>query len=140
MDHYLEPTMEAGRVFMSRGIAGSVVMLNLLRFRAIADYSQAPELSPATPISGSEAYQKYIAHTLPYLKESGGELLFIGAGGAFLIGPSDERWDMAMLVRQSSPESFVAFKRGLSGWPRPPARGPGRLSPPAARGNDTKFR
>jgi hypothetical protein len=109
MDHYLEPTMEAGRVFMSRGIAGSVVMLNLLRFRAIADYSQAPELSPATPISGSEAYQKYIAHTLPYLKESGGELLFVGAGGAFLIGPSDERWDMAMLVRQSSPESFVAF-------------------------------
>lgn len=109
MDHYLEPTMEAGRAFMSRGIAGSVVMLNLLRFRTIADYSQAPELSPATPISGNEAYQIYIAHTLPYLKESGGELLFIGAGGAFLIGPSDERWDMAMLVRQSSPESFVAF-------------------------------
>lgn len=109
MDHYLEPTMEAGRAFMARGIAGSVVMLNLLRFRTIADYSHAPDLSPATPISGSEAYQKYIAHTLPYLQESGGELLFIGAGGAFLIGPSDERWDMAMLVRQSNPESFVAF-------------------------------
>jgi uncharacterized protein (DUF1330 family) len=109
MDHYLEPTMEAGRAFMSRGIAGSVVMLSLLRFREIADYSQSPELSPATPISGSEAYQKYIAHTLPCLKQSGGELLFIGNGGAFLIGPSDERWDMAMLVRQSSPDSFVAF-------------------------------
>jgi hypothetical protein len=109
MDRYLEPTMEQGRAFMTCGIASSVVMLNLLRFRETADYSQAPELSPTAPISGAEAFQKYIDHTLPYLKESGGELLFLGAGGAFLIGPSDERWDLAMLVRQSSPESFVAF-------------------------------
>ncbi len=109
MDRYLEPTMEQGRAFMTRGIAGSVVMLNLLRFRATADYSQAPELSPAVPISGAEAFQKYIDHTLPYPKESGGELLFLGAGGAFLIGPAGERWDLAMLVRQSSQESFVAF-------------------------------
>ena len=101
--------MEAGRAFMMRGIAGSVVMLNLLRFRAVADYARAPALSPPTPISGAEAFQKYIDHTLPFLKESGGELLFLGAGGDFLIGPADERWDMAMLVRQSSPEAFIAF-------------------------------
>jgi hypothetical protein len=109
MERYLEPTMEAGRAFMARGITGSVVMLNLLRFRAVADYSGTPALSPPEPISGAEAFRRYIDHTLPFLKESGGELLFLGDGGAFLIGPPDERWDMAMLVRQSSPESFVAF-------------------------------
>jgi len=48
-------------------------------------------------------------HTLPYLKESGGEVLFYGRGGGYLIGPSDERWDAAMLVRQSSPAAFLAF-------------------------------
>ena len=48
-------------------------------------------------------------HTLPYLKESGGEVLFYGRGGGYLIGPSDERWDVAMLVRQSSPAAFLAF-------------------------------
>jgi hypothetical protein len=109
MDRYLEPTMESGRAFMSRGLTGGIVMLNLLRFRAIADYSRAPALSPPKPISGATAFQRYIDHTLPYLKESGGELLFLGDGGAFLIGPPDERWDKAKLVRQSSPESFVAF-------------------------------
>jgi hypothetical protein len=109
MHRYLEPTMEAGRAFMARGITGSVVMLNLLRFRAIADYSRTPALSPPEPISGAAAFQRYIDHTLPYLKESGGELLFLGDGGAFLIGPADERWDMAMLVRQSSPGAFIAF-------------------------------
>lgn len=48
MTHYLEPTWEAGRVFMARSLQGSVVMLNLLRFRDIADYSATPQLAPAT--------------------------------------------------------------------------------------------
>jgi len=109
MTAYLEPTQAAGRDFIMRGIQGEVVMLNLLRFRQIADYSAAPHLAPDTPISGAEAYDLYIAHTLPFLRESGGNLVFLGAGGTYLVGPSDERWDMAMLVRQSSVDSFLAF-------------------------------
>nr|WP_239538379.1 hypothetical protein [Dyella mobilis] len=88
---------------------GSIVMLNLLRFRRTADYSHAPELAPETPITGAAAYFRYIEHSLPHLRESGGELLFLGAADAFLIGPPGERWDMAMLVRQRSTESFLAF-------------------------------
>ncbi len=106
---YLEPTQEAGRAFWQRGIAGPVVMLNLLRFRKVADYSGHPELAPDKPVSGAEAFDRYIKHTLPYLKESGGELLLLGEGGRFLIGPAEERWDLAMLVRQSSVQSFMAF-------------------------------
>jgi uncharacterized protein (DUF1330 family) len=106
---YLEPTAEAGRAFFTRGLTGAVVMLNLLRFRPIADYSATPDLAPAAPITGEEAYRRYVEHTLPFLKRSGGELLFLGRGGAFLIGPADERWDAAMLVRQSSVQSFLAF-------------------------------
>lgn len=106
---YIEPTQETGRAFVARRLEGPVVMLNLLRFREIADYSATPELAPATAISGAEAFQKYIDHTLPYLRESGGELVFLGTGGPFLIGPETERWDMAMLVQQQSVDSFLAF-------------------------------
>jgi len=109
MTTYLEPTQEAGRAFVMRQIKGSVVMLNLLRFREVADYSAHPELAPDAPISGAEAFQRYIDHTLPYLRETGGDLMFLGSGGAFLIGPEAERWDLAMLVRQASVESFLAF-------------------------------
>jgi hypothetical protein len=84
-------------------------MLNLLRFRAQADYSAAPELAPPVPISGAEAFERYIAHTLPYLRASGGEVFFLGDGAGWLIGPPDERWDLAMLVRQDSVESFMRF-------------------------------
>ena len=106
---FLSPTQEQGRALFARGIPGSVVMLNLLRFKAVADYSAAPTLAPKSPISGEEAYRLYMEHTLPYLQASGGEVLFYGRGGDFLIGPADERWDAAMLVRQTSLSSFMAF-------------------------------
>ena len=49
-------------------------------------------------------------HRLPFLTGSGGELLFLGQGGPWLIGPEAERWDCAMLVRQASLHSFMAFE------------------------------
>jgi hypothetical protein len=115
---YLQPTDEAGRAFFSRQLSGSVVILNLLKFRATADYSASPELAPGTPLSGEAAYRIYMKHTLPHLEKSGGSLLFYGQGGEFLIGPSEERWDAAMLVRQTCIAAFLAFasnKEYLSG-------------------------
>ena len=109
MQRYLDPTQQSGRAFFTRGITGKVVMLNLLRFRATADYSSTPELACAEPISGEAAYRLYMQHTLPHLERSGGRLLFYGRGGQFLVGPDDERWDAAMLVEQSSAAAFLAF-------------------------------
>lgn len=106
---YLEPTQDAGRAFVMRRMTGELIMLNLLRFRAVADYTRSPELSPAMPISGAAAFQRYIDHTLPFLRQSGGELLLLAAGGPFLIGPPTERWDVAMLVKQRDADSFLAF-------------------------------
>lgn len=37
---------ESGRAFVARAIQGEVVMLNLLRFREVADYSATPDLAP----------------------------------------------------------------------------------------------
>ena len=112
--HYLEPTQESGRALMMRRISGEIVMLNLLRFREVADYSTSPELAPSNTISGAAAYQRYIEHTLPFLHASGGELLFLGSGGPFLVGPELEQWDLAMLVRQRSVESFLAFASNVA--------------------------
>jgi len=109
MTPYLAPSWESGRDLFKRNIAGEVVMLNLLRLREIADYAATPQIAPEEPISGAEAFDRYIAHTLPYLEASGGSLLFVGEGGPFFIGPQAERWDRVMLVRQSSVQSFLAF-------------------------------
>jgi len=109
MTTHLEPTQAAGREFFTRGITGPVVMLNLLRYREVADYSANPELAPSEPISGEEAYRRYMEFTEPILAASGGRVRFLGSGGPWLIGPEGERWDAAMLVEQASPEAFLAF-------------------------------
>ena len=106
---YLDPIQEAGRALMARADQGPVFMLNLLRLRVLADYTAFPELAPSSPVSGAEAFARYIAHTLPHLRASGGALEFLGEGGGFLIGPPGERWDVVMLVRQASLGAFMAF-------------------------------
>jgi len=106
---FLDPSPDAVRAFLSRGLSGEIIMLNLLRLRAVADYTGHPELAPASDISGEAAFERYYQHTLPFLLESGGSVMFLGHGGRFLIGPADERWDIAMLVVQKSAESFLSF-------------------------------
>ncbi len=106
---HLEPSHETGRAFVTRGLEGPVTMLNLLRFREVADYSAHPELAPASPITGRAAYELYKAHTLPFLAEVGAEVLFIGDGGPPLIGPIDEVWDQVLLVRHRDVGTFLSF-------------------------------
>lgn len=108
---YLHPTEAAAIATVRRGLSGPIVMLNLLRFREVADYAASPELAPEAPISGAQAYERYIAHTLPHLRASGGEVLFDGDGGPWFIGPPEARWDRALLIRQASLEAFFAFAR-----------------------------
>src|SRR5690349_779511 len=105
---YLEPSDAGARELFQRGIEGPVTMLNLLRFREHADYAASPELAPPSPISGHEAYDRYIRHTIPFLESTGGAIEFMGTGGRYFIGPADERWDLAMLIRQSSIADFFA--------------------------------
>ncbi|MEP7197075.1 MAG: DUF1330 domain-containing protein [Saprospiraceae bacterium] len=108
-EKYLNPTQDSGRDFINRKISGKVVMLNLLRFKEKADYKETPELSPLISITGEMAYQLYMKHTLPFLEQTGGEILFYGKGGNFLIGPRNEIWDAVMLIRQTSVDSFLSF-------------------------------
>ncbi|MFT4977036.1 MAG: hypothetical protein ACI8S6_002941 [Myxococcota bacterium] len=108
---HLEPTNESVRRLFQRGIEGPIVMLNLLRFREVADYSSAPHLAPEAPISGQAAYDRYMRHTASFLAEAGGELLWAGAGSHPVIGPAEERWDRVLLVRHQSLQVFLSFAK-----------------------------
>ena len=107
--YYLEPTQESGKELFTRGIQGPVIMLNLIRLNETADYSNYPNLKPSEPITGQQSYQKYMQHTQPFLKQNGGELMFLGEAGKYFIGPSDQQWDLVLLVKQKSLTDFMAF-------------------------------
>lgn len=108
-ENYIFPTQKNGMSLFKRQLQGEVIMLNLLRFREIADYSAFPEQAPIMSISGKEAFQLYIDHTLPFLQATGGDILLLAKAGEFFIGPSDEYWDAVMLVKQKSIASFMSF-------------------------------
>ena len=110
MTTYLNATQESGKKFyMDFHQQGKVVMLNMLKFREYADYSEFESLKPEHTISGKEAYQLYIDSTLPHLEKAGSRVLFYGRSDAFLIGPENESWDAILLVEHESVEKFMAF-------------------------------
>jgi len=106
---YLDVTQEQGRDFFMQQLQGEIIMLNLLKFRKAADYTNSPDLAPSESISGKEAYDLYMRHTSPLLEKSGAKVLFFGHSNQFLIGPTDEHWDVVMLVQHKSVDVFMAF-------------------------------
>jgi uncharacterized protein (DUF1330 family) len=108
---FISPTPESIASLVARDINGPVTMLNLVRFREVADYSKFPELAPEEPISGEKAYEIYSAHTLPLLAEVGGQAIFMGKGGSLLIGPQEARWDRVLLVQYPDLGAFLNMTR-----------------------------
>ena len=106
---FLDVTPEAGRNYFSNPPKGEIVMLNLLKFKDIADYSHFPSIAPKETISGKEAYQLYMDQTLPFLKEANSEVIFSGKSNSFLIGPFQEDWDLVLLVKHKDAATFLAF-------------------------------
>lgn len=110
MKRYIETDFEKGKKFfieyMDKGVFH---MMNLLKFKSIADYDQFPELKPASDISGEKAYQIYIREVLPLLEKAGSKLVFQGKSGDFVIGPDEEKWDMMLLIQHKSAKAFVSF-------------------------------
>ncbi len=106
---FIEPDPDAVRTWLATNPEGPIVMLNLLRFREVADYSRSPVLAPKHPISGAEAYARYAAHTQPFLVEAGASVTYMGYGRAPIIGPPEERWDEVLLVQHRSAQAFLDF-------------------------------
>jgi len=107
---YLEAEQESGKKFyMEFHNKGKIVMLNLLKFKTIADYTDLNDLKPNSDISGEEAYELYMKHTIPELEKAGSKILFFGDSKSYLIGPESETWDAVLLVEHESVEKFMEF-------------------------------
>lgn len=79
-----------------------VVMLNLLKFRELANYENGE-----APCSGREAYKKYSEQAIGHIKNMGGSLLWMGDAKMSVIAPTEEEWDEVLLVRYPSVEHFI---------------------------------
>jgi uncharacterized protein (DUF1330 family) len=83
---------------------GPVIMLNLLRFKDLADGIDA-----ADGLTGAEAYGRYAAATQPFLERVGGRLLYALAAEECVIGPPEREWDLVLAVEYPSRAAFLAM-------------------------------
>ena len=84
-----------------------ITMLNLLKFRAQAQY---PAGSGHAPCTGREAYdQRYAPVALKHLKEMGAQPVFMGRALVSVIAPPDEQWDEVLLVNYPTLQAFLTM-------------------------------
>lgn len=77
--------------------AGPVVMLNLLKFKPIAEGEEG---------TGAEAYARYGAAVIKLIEERGGKVLWSGRPEAVLIGSAYDDWDAVAIVQYPNPRTL----------------------------------
>ena len=103
----VNPSRDQFKAIFGLPLDQPVLMLNLLRFRNVADYAPADPEHGAPAMTGAEAYRCYSDAATPIFERVGGTQVWIGMPELTLIGPVDERWDLAFIARYPTAQSFV---------------------------------
>ena len=100
-----QPRKEQIKALFENDKGGPVRMMNLLKFREFAQYSDGTD----TGLSGAEAYQRYAAEVVPIISKTGGEVVFSGQANTLVIGDGELEWDMVSIVEYPSVAAFLAM-------------------------------
>lgn len=87
--------------------SGAIRMINLLRFRPVADYADASDPAEPGTSTGAEAYARYGQIAMAEVAAVGGSQFYAGVADQTVIGPEDEAWDMVAIVEYPSRSAFL---------------------------------
>jgi uncharacterized protein (DUF1330 family) len=81
---------------------GPFVMVNLLKFKATADYPDGSD----PQLTGAEAYARYGEAVTKLVEALGGQIRFAGSVTGLLLGEVEELWDAVALAEYPSLAAF----------------------------------
>lgn len=114
-DASIDPTRDQVRALRDHGRDGPVVMMNLLKFRKVAEY---PSEMGMAPCSGEAAYAQYQhAFTIAVGAVSQAEVLYDGPCEQVFIGQAGTDatdWDKLLLVRYPTRQHFLTMMADAS--------------------------
>ena len=87
--------------FKANDRPGPIHMLNLVRLRGKAVYSDGKK------VSGAEAYAAYGRLSAPVFAKVGGRIIWRGKLEQVVIGPADEAWDLCFIAEYPEPAAFL---------------------------------
>lgn len=96
------PSSEQAMGFFGAPEDGPFVMVNLLKFKAKAEYADGADAD----LSGEEAYMRYGAVVRGMIEKLGGTIRYQGAVTGLLLGEVGELWDAVALVEYPSLAAF----------------------------------
>ena len=102
---FIDPTKETFALFRGNDSPGPIDMLNLVRLRERAAYTDG------RAASGAEAYAAYGRESGPVFRRLGGRIVWRGSFELMLIGPAAEHWDHCFIARYPSVAAFVEMIR-----------------------------
>ncbi|MFT5012796.1 MAG: hypothetical protein ACJAX5_000700 [Patiriisocius sp.] len=97
------PNPEQIAGFFEPGPEGPIYMVNLLKFKAKAEYEDGRE----TTLTGREAYDIYAAAVSQLLKEFGGGGIFAADVERLMLGEVEELWDEVAIAMYPSRKAML---------------------------------
>ena len=100
-ERYIDPTREEFAQLRALPRDHPIEMLNLVRLRDSANYPDGREAT------GAEAYAAYGRESGPIFRKVGGKIVWSGDPQFMVIGPPQERWDIAFIARYPTGQAFL---------------------------------
>jgi uncharacterized protein (DUF1330 family) len=100
----LEPTEAQLAAFAAADQTQPIAMLNLLKFRDKAEYTDGRD---AKGLSGRDAYGLYGMVAMQKIAEAGGRLFWGAPETATVIGGAEDEWDMVVIIRYPNRAAFL---------------------------------
>ncbi len=97
----IDPEREAFEAFKKLPRNMPVNMLNLIKLRTAANYSDGRNCT------GAEAYAAYGRESGPIFQRVGGKIIWRGEPKVMLIGPESEGWDIAFVAYYPAASAFL---------------------------------
>ena len=99
------PDVEQAAAFFSGAEDGPFVMVNLLKFKANAEYPDGTD----SHLTGAEAYARYGKAVRAHVEAVGGKTGYAGPVTGLLLGEVEELWDMIALAEYPSRAAMMAM-------------------------------
>ena len=97
------PNGEQIKGFLEPGPEGPICMVNLLKFKPLAEYEDGRD----SQLTGREAYQLYEEGVKKLLQQIGGYVGFIGEVERLALGEVEELWDTVALAVWPSRQAML---------------------------------
>ena len=105
MERFIDPTAEAYALFKSLPRDTPIHMLNLARYKDLAQYPAGhPQIDAQW--TGRRAYEEYGRLSEPILRRVGGSIVWRGAFECMVIGEAEQVWDDAFIAYYPSTKVF----------------------------------